>query len=133
MATHLHTLWQVKAHVESGGERPGTLTAIINPFGMPMTLDFQVMSLQVQAAASRGMEDFVEEYLAWGEEQERLIPSPELYANMVRAERILGRDTERSNIAQQASRLFPAFELITEALKPDASSAEIVTVTDVVE
>ena len=133
MATHLHTLWQVKAHVESGGERPGTLTAIINPFGMPMTLDFQLMSQQLKAAAGLGIGGFVEEYLVWGEKHAQLAPNPALYANMVRAERMLGRDPEGSEIGQQAGRLFPTFEVVTEALKPNASAAEIITATDEVE
>jgi len=129
MATHLHTLWQVKAHVESGGEQAGTLTTIINPFGMPMTLDFQIMSQQLQAAASLGIGEFVEQYLEWGEEHARLAPNPALYANMVRAERMLGRDLESSDIAQEAGRLFPSFEVVTEAMKPGASAEK--TVTDV--
>jgi len=132
MATQLHTLWQVKAHVESGGERPGTLTAIVNPFGMPMTLDFQLMTQQLQAAAGLGIGGFVEEYLVWGEGQARLAPSPALYANMVHAERMLGRDPESSEIARHAGWLFPSFVVVTEALKPDAS-AEFVNTTDEVE
>ena len=46
---------------------------------------------------------------------------------MVHAERMLGRDLESSDIAKEAGRLFPAFEVVKEALKPDASAAEIVT------
>lgn len=121
MASHLHTLWQVKAHVESGGEQAGTLSSIINPFSMPMALDFQVMSQQLQAAASLGIGSFIEEYLVWGKEHARLAPSPALYANMVRAERMLGRDMENSETAQEADQLFPTFEVVTDSLNPDAT------------
>jgi len=40
---------------------------------------------------------------------------------------------EGSKIAQQAGRLFLAFEVVTEALKPDASGAEIITSAEEVE
>ena len=133
MGTHMQTLWQVKAHVESGGERAGTLTAIFNPFGIPMTLDFLIMSQQLQAAASLGIDGFIENFLLWGDEHARLSPNPALYANMVRAEFMLGREMESSVIAKRAELLFPAFEVVTDALKPDAALGEIITAVDELE
>ena len=125
MGSHLHTLWQVKTHLESGGERAGTFTSIVNPFGMAMMLDFQIMAQQLNAAAGLGMPDAVADYLRWAETHAQLAPSPALYANMLRAERVLGTAPESSALAQRAQRLFPGAAVIESALASNASAATL--------
>ncbi|PRY69220.1 PglL family O-oligosaccharyltransferase [Halomonas ventosae] len=130
MATHFHTLWQAKRYVETQGQEFSALTKVINPFGIGNTLEFLIMSQQLRAAAELGMGGMVNDYLVWAEGLSRTEPSPELFANMIRAEKTLsqGGNTLHS-VIERSRRLFPASSEIDAASEgdPNATSSEKAT------
>ncbi|SDO10889.1 O-antigen polymerase [Halomonas shengliensis] len=119
MGTHFHTLWQTKRYVETQGERFQALTKIINPLGIGRTLEFLVMSQQLKSAARLGMTGMVNHYLVWAENLSRVNPTPDLYANMIRAERVIKNEGELSPITELSRRLFPTSLEIESAKKAD--------------
>lgn len=108
MATHLQTLWQVKSYVASQGKEAGTLTEVVNPFGISRTLEFLVMSQQLNAASNLRLKSTIEDYLIWAEQYERLDPSPALFSNRIQAAQLLEQESSASSDMHMSQHLFPA-------------------------
>ncbi|ATJ82644.1 Wzy polymerase domain-containing protein [Halomonas beimenensis] len=108
MVTHLQTLWKVKTHVASQGLETGTLSDVINPLGISNTLEFLVMSQQLNKAASLGLEASISGYLTWAREFAHLEPSPPLFSNIIQAEKLLDTSSQGVTTIDKAHDLFPA-------------------------
>lgn len=117
MITHLYSLWQVSAYLQSGGREVQRLTRVINPLGIPETLDFMLMTQQLDAAAGLGMQDQVRDYLAWAERTAHHYPTPALYANRIEAWRILGDEAQAEAMLAKAEYLYPNDRVIAAAAR----------------
>ncbi|SDK81311.1 Virulence factor membrane-bound polymerase, C-terminal [Modicisalibacter muralis] len=123
MITHLYSLWQVSAYLQSGGKEVQRLARVINPLGIPETLDFMLMTQQLDAGAGLGMMDQVRDYLAWAERTARHYPTPALYANMIEAWRVLGDKAQAEAMLARAEHLYPGDATIVAAGKRLNASA----------
>ncbi|XKE47208.1 Wzy polymerase domain-containing protein [Halomonas organivorans] len=115
MATHLQTLWKVKNHIASQELTSGALSEAINPFGIPWTLEFLIMSQQLNAGANLGSDTVINTYLTWATEYKNLLPSPTLYANMAFAEKSLKNWENFHSTTSVHQNLFPVHKIHQES------------------
>ncbi|MBH8581549.1 PglL family O-oligosaccharyltransferase [Bisbaumannia pacifica] len=103
MATHLHTLWQLKTHTEEDNGR--ALINIINPFGTPSHLEHVMMNRQLQDSIDARIITFVESYIVWGEEYSNTKPYPDVYSNTISASKFIGKSIQEAE--EVATHLYP--------------------------
>lgn len=103
MATHLHTLWQLKTHTEDNDGR--ALVNIINPLGTPLYLGHVMMNRQLKESSDARALDLVENYIEWGLQFSTIAPSPDIYKNIISAHRITGEDADY--LLKTITHLFP--------------------------
>ncbi|SEK40771.1 PglL family O-oligosaccharyltransferase [Halomonas daqiaonensis] len=115
MATHLHTLWQVKSVLETQGKNTGALNRVINPFGIPHDLEFLVMTQQLAAARALRMGGAVQDYQEWAEEEARMVPGPELYLNLLEAESFY--KSQEKIVAKRVKYLFPEINISNQTIE----------------
>ncbi|MEQ6917320.1 PglL family O-oligosaccharyltransferase [Halomonas aquatica] len=98
MASHLQALWQVKSFHEARGQNAGALARVINPLGIPQDLEYLVMLRQLSTGRA-------ETYRQWAENEAKLLPSAELYSNLIIAYEITAQ--KDVDIQQRFKHLFP--------------------------
>ncbi|MDR5865953.1 O-antigen ligase family protein [Halomonas koreensis] len=112
-ATHLHTLWKIQeiTHPESETSKTDAISSIINPLGIPATLEFYIMTHQLRIASKLGEEGYINRYLKWADTYRKKRPSPEIFFNISTARGLLDNSAMHKHETLEIEHLFPASKI----------------------
>lgn len=107
MTTQMHAIYILSKHIENKNKNSFYISKIINPLGVPRTIEFMLMTESAKSSTSLGLKSNLEEYIEWGATYSEITPNPSVYSNMLTAEKTLGDEEAYLKLYETAKRLFP--------------------------
>ncbi|WP_302138759.1 PglL family O-oligosaccharyltransferase [Halomonas alkalicola] len=106
MGTHMQALGKIGEYIQSNGEKAAALTEIKNPFGVENEINALLMNQRLTIAYHLHWKEPAEDYIKWAVEQSEKRPSLELYKDMKKAYRVIGKEKYNKFMAK-AKRIYP--------------------------